>query len=545
MDYKKVFLYIATGMVAMSLWQQWHVDYPAATASTPAASTSTQAQTAPGVTSTTATAVGANLPVAVPSERIIHIKTEVLDLSVDRLGGSIVSAKLLDYPESLHAKDKPYVLLNDEPEKLNIAQSGLVTVGGMPNEIIDYTSKNTSYQLKSGEGSLVVELSGRNLQGVSVTKTFTLTPGSYLIKVNYELSNKTPVAWSGQVYSQFTHKELPSNSSYFGISSYRGASISDPENKPYQKLTYAELEKQNLDKTVKGGWTAMQEHYFVSAWVPDVSQSNHYYSYVLSPTVYTIGMTGPVISLAPNESKAVSLQFYTGPEITDQLKLIAPALDYTIDFGKLAMISSPLFWLLKQIYSFIGNWGLAIIGLTILIKACFITLSNKSFRSMANMRRLQPKIEALKQRYADDKQGFSRATMDLYKQEKVNPFSGCWPMLVQIPFFISLYWVLLESVELRHAPFFGWIQDLSAPDPYYVLPILMGISMLLQQKLNPPPPDPMQAKMMMLLPVVFTALFINFPSGLVLYWTINNVFTITHQWLMMRKLTQVPKRVYT
>ena len=296
------------------------------------------------------------------------------------------------------------------------------------------------------------------------------------------------------------------------------------------------MAEDNLSLNTKGGWVVMQQHYFLSAWVPNEQQINHYYTSVSPNDVYTIGFLGPQLNVAAGDKLVTKTKFYAGPQLTDRLHSIAPNLDLTVDYGWLWFISMGIFWLMKKIHLVIGNWGWSIILVTICIKAVFYKLSATSYRSMAKMRKLTPKIQALKQRFGDDKQKMSQETMKLYKKEKVNPFGGCLPILIQIPFFIALYYVLIESVELRQAPFIFWIHDLSIKDPFYVLPLLMGISMLIQQKLSPPPPDPMQAKMMMLLPIVFTVFFLNFPAGLVLYWVCNNTLSILQQWYVMRTI---------
>jgi len=314
-----------------------------------------------------------------------------------------------------------------------------------------------------------------------------------------------------------------------------GGAITSPD-KAYQKISFSDMLDGNLSKNVKGGWAVMQQHYFLSAWIPNKQKTNHYYTSVSQNGIYTIGFVGPRLKIAPGDKLSTKTTFYAGPQLSDRLQAIAPNLDLTVDYGWLWFISIAIFWLMKKIYLLIGNWGWSIVLVTIAIKALFYKLSATSYRSMAKMRRLAPKIKALKERVGNDKQKMSQATMELYKKEKVNPFGGCLPILIQIPFFIALYYVLIESVELRQAPFIFWIHDLSIKDPFYVLPVLMGISMFIQQKLSPAPPDPIQAKMMMLLPVVFTVFFLNFPAGLVLYWFVNNTLSILQQWYVMRKL---------
>jgi len=295
------------------------------------------------------------------------------------------------------------------------------------------------------------------------------------------------------------------------------------------------MDKANVSRAVKGGWLAFQQRYFLGAWVPNQHQAQHYYSRV-NGDIYTLGFVGPQLKVASGDQLRTRTTLYAGPEMADRLAVVAPHLDLTVDYGWLWALSVSIFWIMKHIYNFFGNWGIAIILVTLLIKLIFYKLSEKSYRSMAKMRKLSPQLQTLKERYGDDRQRMSQATMELYRREKVNPLGGCLPMLIQIPFFFALYYVLIESVELRQAPFMLWIQDLSAKDPYYILPLLMGASMYFQQKLNPAPPDPIQARMMNLMPVMFTALFLTFPSGLVLYWLTNNCLSILQQWYIMRRV---------
>jgi len=323
-------------------------------------------------------------------------------------------------------------------------------------------------------------------------------------------------------------------SSIFHVGSFTGASYSVPGQTRFQKLAFDKMSKNNLDVKSEGGWVAMQQHYFLSAWVPTSDSKNRFYTRALDDD-FTIGVVTKPIAVAQNGSEIVTSRLYIGPEDGDKLKAIAPGLDLTIDYGWLWFLSSFLFWVMKGIHSVVGNWGWTIVLVTVLIKLAFYRLSATSYKSMAAMRKLQPKLQALKERYGDDKAKISQGTMELYRQEKVNPLGGCLPILIQIPVFIALYWVLLESVQLRQAPFIFWIQDLAMSDPYHILPIIMGATMLIQQKLNPAPPDPMQAKIMMFLPLLFTALFWNFPAGLVLYWIVNNTLSILQQWYITRK----------
>jgi YidC/Oxa1 family membrane protein insertase len=319
-------------------------------------------------------------------------------------------------------------------------------------------------------------------------------------------------------------------------SQYTGAAISTQSNH-YQKISFKDMDQSDVNVSTQGGWAAMLQHYFISAWVPNQNQTNQLYSRDYNG-VYGIGMANPVISIAANNTAQTGATLYVGPAIAENLSAVAPYLDKTIDYGYLWFISQLLFSLMKGIYHFVGNWGWSIILVTVIIKIIFSPLSAKSYRSMANMRKLQPKITAIRERYKDDRQKLAKASMELYKAEKVNPMGGCLPILIQIPVFFALYWVIIESVELRQAPFILWIHDLSARDPYFILPVIMGLSMFIQQRLNPAPADPIQAKVMMFMPLLFTLMFLNFPSGLVLYWIVNNCISILQQWWITRKIVK-------
>jgi YidC/Oxa1 family membrane protein insertase len=337
------------------------------------------------------------------------------------------------------------------------------------------------------------------------------------------------------MYGQFQRSEVARQGGLFRTYTYTGGVISGEE-KPYEKIDFSDMRDVDLKRSETGGWIAMIQHYFTSAWVPSAEARNYYYSKAVAEDRFVLGVMTPEVSLAPQASGDVLLKLYAGPKVQERLKALSPHLERTVDYGWLWFIAEPLFWLLTWLHGFIGNWGFSIIILTMLIKLAFFHLSAASYKSMARMRKLQPRVMDLRDRFAGDKQKLNQAMMELYKKEKINPLGGCLPILVQIPVFISLYWVLLESVSLRQAPFILWIHDLSVHDPYFVLPLLMGITMFAQQKLNPAPPDPMQARIMMALPFVFTFLFLFFPSGLVLYWFVNNLLSIAQQWVITRKI---------
>lgn len=469
----------------------------------------------------------------IPPSRLIHVSTDVLDITIDKKGGNIVSAKLLDYHKKLKGEE-PIQILNDSAEKLYVAQSGLLSKLG-PDKIdgqATFESSQNDYVLKEGQQDLNIDLNWTQ-NGLKVTKVFHFTREKYDVGVEYSVDNTSGLDWVGNFYAQIRRKKEEQSSS-FGLNTYQGPSIST-DSKPYEKINYKKMAKSDLSQTSKGGWIAMQQRYFVSAWIPDQSQTNHFFSRADKDDIFTVGFVGPELKVASGTKTTVGGKFYVGPELEKPLAAVAPHLELVIDYGWLWIISSAIFWVMSKIYSVIGNWGWSIILVTLLIKLMFYKLSATSYRSMAKMRDLAPRLELLKQRYGNDKQKMSKATMELYKTEKVNPLGGCLPMLIQIPVFIALYYVLIESVHLRHAPFMLWIQDLSVKDPLFILPILMGASMFVQQLLNPPAPDPLQAKIMKYaLPLFFTVFFMTFPAGLVLYWLVNNCLSILQQWYIMK-----------
>ncbi len=472
-------------------------------------------------------------------ERHVQVKTDVLNLTIDKLGGDIVKLILPRFAEDQKTYGEGYLLLDQSPKRYYIAQSGLASVHGPDIRGVGRGKLEASqkiYQLEDNQNELTVDLKTHTHQGVEITKRFLFHRGSYVINVEYLIHNKSNEHYKGNFYARLKRKDQDeSGGGFLGIQTFTGAAIHTPET-PYKKISFKDIQEKPLEQSMQGGWVAMVEHYFVSAWIPPSEDTCTYQTNKLEQGIYSVGLVEPAIDVAPGQEKKVSAKLYAGPEITEDLQQLAPGLELAVDYGILWPICQPIFWLLKKIYHFTGNWGLAIIIITIVIKLLFYKLSATSYRSMGNMRKLQPRLEALKERYGDDKQKFSQSVMELYKKEKINPLGGCFPILVQIPVFIALYYVLLGSVELREAPFIFWITDLSAKDPYYVLPILMGASMLVQQKLNPAPADPIQAKVMMLMPIIFTVLFLSFPSGLVLYWFVNNVLSIAQQWFISRKI---------
>ena len=486
----------------------------------------------------------------------IRVNTDVLRVEIDPQGGDIVRLALPEFPHHVDTPDQPFVLLEQDASRTYVAQSGLIGKNGTDSSAGRplWSAAQQSYQLDDGTQELNVDLTLRQDNGAELVKRFTFERGSYLVRVSHIVRNQGSSEWSGALYGQIKRdgSEDPglSNSGFIPMPTYLGGAYWDSE-KPYNKLDFEDMSENPLDLTVQGGWLAMAQHYFVSAWVPDAQQKNHYSSVHLEKRgQYLLRFVSPTIKVAPGEEKVLYAEFYAGPKQQDKLEAISPGLNMTVDYGWLWFISQPIFALLVFLQSGevsvfgmdidigmgVGNWGVAIILLTLIIKAIFFKLSATSYRSMAKMRKVAPEMQRIKEQNKNDKQKAQMETMKLFQREKINPLGGCLPMLVQMPVFIALYYVLLESVELRQAPFFLWINDLSVMDPYFVLPILMGASMFLQTRLNPTPADPMQAQVMKWMPVVFSVFMLWFPAGLVLYWLTNNILSIAQQWVITRKI---------
>lgn len=543
LDYLRIALYTLLIALCFLVFQAWDKDHPKETyqniAQTAAAATDRYLPTAPTqkmAQTAVETGAEANPASQAAAGQIVKVKTDTLEISIDTRGGDIIEAKLLKYDESLGSQT-PFVLFNNDSKTRYIAESGLVGKEGPDTKEGQalYTTSETSYELAPGQNNLVVKLNWQNRDGVKVTKLFTFVRDSYEIKVGYEVDNASKQPWEGSLYTQLsrTDNPPPSHGGLVNLATYFGAAVSTPQ-KPFDKVDFSSMKEKKLDQEVKGGWAAMIQHYFISAWVPEKEITSRYYSSANPQNgLYTIGMIEQPQTVQPGGKWTTQAKLYAGPAIADKLEKTAPGLKLTIDYGWFWMISGVIFYVMQLIYDVVGNWGWSIVIVTIIIKLLFYHLSSKSYRSMSALKRLQPRIESLKEKFGNDRQKLTQATLELYRQEKVNPMSGCLPILVQIPVFIALYWVLIESVELRQAPFILWIHDLSQHDPYYILPVLMGLSMFVQQRLNPPPPDPMQAKIMMLMPVVFTVLFANFPAGLMLYWFVNNTLSFMQQWYIM------------
>jgi len=555
MDNQRIILFFALSFVLLLLWQAWQEDYgsgnsqpttvtdvptvgnenvateaPPAPASVPALPASAPA-TAPEAAETTAPRKG---------ERIL-VETDRLRVEIDTIGGDLRQAELLSYPVSLKERNKPLRLMEDSATRVMIAQSGLLSPTLAPDHHAVFQATKKSYRLAPGENDLRVPLTWTAPDGIKVTKTYVFHRDSYVIEVDQRVENDSSSPWKGYQYRQLQRTEPAPGEKPRFVYTYIGGVIYSPEEK-YEKIKFDDMRKENLSRDIQGGWAAMIQHYFLTAWIPDSDEKDHFYTKAPPGQPFVLGLVSPERTVAPGQSTVFSSRLFVGPKDQDRLKKAATGLELTVDYGVLTFIAQPLFWLLRHIHGVVHNWGWSVILLTLIIKLVFYKLSETSYKSMANMRRLQPKITALRERYGDDRQRMSQAMMELYKTEKINPLGGCLPIVVQIPVFISLYWVVLESVELRQAPFMFWIHDLSAKDPYYVLPVLMGITMFIQQRLNPPPPDPIQAKVLMALPFIFTLFFAFFPSGLVLYWVANSVLSILQQWSITRRIEKAAKR---
>jgi len=582
MDIQRTFLIVALAIVTYAMVLQWNQDYGevADNQSVTISSTAQQQNLPEDFSSVTVnsndddfsvpTAVAniskdgqttLNEEVAPSNTGHIYIKTDVLEIAVDPVGGDIVELKLSQYPRQAKNPDIPLQLFENSTDRVYIAQSGLMGKNGpdASGERPHYSTDKQQYQLADGEDSLNVDFAFSQ-DGINYTKRLTLHRGfnqtcterqieqrkkecmnelGYQIGVTYLVDNQSEEVWQGSLLARIKRDGQgdPASSTATNTATYLGAAVWTPD-EPYKKLKMGTMDDKEFKEKVEGGWIGWLQHYFVAAWVPDSATTNTMFSQrrVEPSKFYVIGYASPEIQVAPGTHHQFKSTLYAGPKIQSHLKSLSPGLELTVDYGFLWFIAQPIFWLLTFIHSMLGNWGWSIILLTVIIKLIFFPLSAASYKSMARMRGLAPKVQALKDSSGDDKKKLSAGMMELYKKEKVNPLGGCLPILVQMPVFLSLYWVLLESVEMRQVPWMLWLTDLSSKDPYFVLPIIMGISMFLQQKLNPAPPDPMQAKVMKMLPIIFTFFFLWFPAGLVLYWVVNNILSIAQQWYITRKV---------
>ena len=543
----------------MMVWQQWQLDYGAKSLeeasyeyeqsnnNQPGTNISEEVPDAPTVASidSSVNETGPLLNKPVKQNKTgekVRVETDTFSLDIDTRGGNITRANLKKYPLSLERPDTQFPLLTELPANFYIAQSGLIATQKelAPTHEAVYSFSQSKYEMAENQDELVVDLNWQHDSGIEVTKRFKFTRDSHVIQVSHIVNNNSKSEWSGRQYLQLQRVKPADDGQSMFIYTYTGGAIYSQEDR-YEKIDFDEMADSKLNRDILGGWLAMLQHYFVSTWVPSAEEQHHYYSKALKNGRFVLGSYSPKNTVAPDQQTEFSANFFSGPKLQHELEDLSEGLELTVDYGYLTIIAKPLFYVLEFIHSFVSNWGWSIIILTILIKLAFYKLSEASYKSMANMKKVAPRLQTLKERYGDDKQRLNQAMMEMYKKEKINPLGGCLPMLVQIPVFIALYWVLLESVELRQAEWIFWIDDLSIKDPYFVLPLLMGITMFIQQKLNPPPPDPMQAKIMMSLPIVFTVFFAFFPSGLVLYWFVNNLLSILQQWRITKAIEQSSK----
>ncbi|MDD2720554.1 MAG: membrane protein insertase YidC [Gallionella sp.] len=534
MDFQRLFLFLIFSFSLMMVWDGWqryqHPELVAQSETAPAKSDSPASNKA--VTDQTLTA---KQLVVAESGKIIKIKTDVIEAEINTTGGNIQHLDLLKHPDALD-KNKGVILFDKgEGKNTYIAQSGLLG-SEMPNHNTLFTASQDNYQLQDNENQVQIKMLAVSSSGVQVAKIFTFHKGSYVIDISYEISNSSKAEVKTSAYFQFIRgNEAPEGDSKM-VPTYTGPAVYTEQEK-FQKVAFGDIDKNKIPypKESDNGWIGMLQHYFVAAWIPSEKTNREYFTRKLEGGLYSAGVVVPVSAIAPGKATVVDMRLYAGPA-QSKLNKIAPGLGLSVDYGWLTILATPIFWMLTFLEGIVKNWGVAIILLTVMIKLAFFPLSAASYRSMGKMRAVAPKLEKIKQQYGDDRERLNKAMMELYKTEKINPLGGCLPMLIQIPVFIALYWSILASVEMRYAPFFGWITDLSKADPYYILPLIMGASMFLQSKLNPVPPDPIQAKVMQIMPVAFSVVFFFFPAGLVLYSIVNNVLSIAQQWYITREI---------
>jgi YidC/Oxa1 family membrane protein insertase len=565
MNNMRLFVWMALFAVGYLLWQAWQTDYHAPSAAMAVVAEAGDATTPSNENADVPTAASPLAPATTPSnlavpaavansepERIITVETDVLSLRIDTRGGTLRSADLVRYPKEAGAKEPVVRLLDDAPGSWFVAQSGLIATSGQaPNHTAVFTAERDRFQLAPGSDQLEVPLTWTDASGITVTKTYSFRRGEYVVKQRQTVSNNGTSVWSGNAYQQLQRGAPPPKKGGFSITdpqqfSFVGAASYSPEKK-FEKLAFTDFpttaplpDAPALTK-VSNGWSAMLQHYFFVAWIPEAGKAVEYSSIVINPNRnphYLIRQEEPGFTVAPGASASTEARLYIGPKLQEKLNNIAPGLGLALDYGKVKLFAEPLFhYVLNPLHKLIGNWGWAIVLTTVLLKLLLYPLAAAQYRSMAKLRAVQPRMEALKQRYGDDKQKYNQAMMELYQKEKINPAGGCLPLLPQMFLFLALYWVLIESVEMRHAPFIFWLTNLTAHDPYFVLPVLNALTMWITQKMTPPPAgmDPMQQKILQYMPLAFSVIMIFFPSGLVLYWTVNGSLGVLQQWWIMRQ----------
>ena len=564
MDNQRLFVWAAFALVLWLNYLAWQGDYapkpaqPAATA--PAAPTNNAEDderaeradslpdlpsAAPAPAAGAAPAVENATPTDASSARTIRVVTDVLSMDISTRGGDLVRADVMRYPVAKDRPQDPVRLFNASGGNFFVARSGLRAAnnGPEPTHLVTFASSAQEYRLEQGQSKLVVPLTWSNGQGLAVTKTYTFHPGSYRIDLAYQVRNESGADWKGASYVQIVRHYEPIERSYFRVDTYayRGPAIFD--GKAYRKLDIEDSDERSYSNSVTGGWIAALQHHFVAAAVPPRGAVYDYRLNVDADQDYTLSYRGPLVSIPAGAEHTFNETLFVGPKLQEQLETTGPRLELVADYGKLTLIAQPLFWLLEKVHGVIGNWGWAIVIVTFLIKLAFYRLTASSGRSMAKMRNVAPRIKTIQERYKDDREQLGRQMMELYKREKINPLAGCLPILIQIPFFLAFYWVLLESVEMRQAPFFGWITDLSSRDPFFILPLLMGVAMFAQFKLQPmPSADPIQAKIFMFMPVIMAVTMAWFPAGLVLYWLTNTLLSIAQQWRINKLVAAEAKK---
>ena len=560
-DIRRTILWVIFGFSMVLLWDQWQVFnghkatfFPSSTqtAKTPASGAAPASGTAAVPSSSASLTPGspAAVPAGAPSttplaakERVV-VNTDVLSLTFDSEGGTLVHTAFNKYQDMAH-KDQGFVLLDESANRVYVAQSGLVA-GSMGGTFPTHKSLMAvvpgDRTLKEGQNELQVKFESAELGGVKLVKTYTIKRGAYDMAVRHEVINTGSTPVSAQLYLQLVRdgNKPPGESSFY--STFTGPAIYT-EAKKYQKVEFKDIENNKVDveKQATNGYVAMVQHYFASAWMLPDGLKRDLFLRKVDTNLYAVGMITPLDPIAPGATKSIDAKFFVGPQEEKVLEALAPGLELVKDYGWLTILAKPLYWLLDKIQSFIGNWGWSIMALVLLLKATFYWLNAKAYASMAKMKAINPRITEMRERLKDKPQEMQQAMMKIYREEKVNPMGGCFPIMIQIPVFIALYWVLLSSVEMRNAPWMLWIRDLSSPDPYYILPVIMALTTMLQTALNPAPPDPMQAKLMWFMPLIFSVMFFFFPAGLVLYWITNNILSIAQQWVINTRMGVPPQ----
>ena len=549
-DIRRTILWVIFGFAMVLLWDKWQVHngkqatfFPTpatATATAPAAGNSAAVVPAPAPVVSTAAVPTQQSERAPVAREQVEVTTDVLRLKFDSEGGSLTHAELLKYAD-MADKSQNFVLFDESAQRVYVAQTGLIG-GNYPNHKTVMTVVPGARQLKDGQDSLTVRFESPEMDGIKLVKTWTIQRGAYAVAVQHEVINSGSASASPQLYLQLVRdgNKPPGESSIY--STFTGPAVYTSEKK-YQKVEFKKIDegKVDIEKSGTDGYVAMVQHYFASAWLLADGLPRDLFMRKVDTNLYSVGMITPLGTLAPGASKMLDAKLFAGPQIEKSMESLTPGLELVKDYGWLTILAKPLYWLLDKIHSFLGNWGWSIVGLVLLLKILFYWLNAKAYASMAKMKAINPKIVEMRERLKDKPQQIQQEMMRIYREEKVNPMGGCFPIIIQIPVFIALYWVLLSSVEMRNAPWIGWIHDLSSPDPFFILPVLMTLSSLLQTALNPAPPDPMQAKMMWIMPLVFSVMFFFFPAGLVLYWLTNNILSIAQQWVINTRMGVPPQ----